>query len=205
MTFPPPPGPPNQPPPPPQPGQPPYAQPNPQFAPYGQQPAYPAAQAPYGQPVQSWQAPQPVAPAPAAGRGWVVPAVVVASLVTIGGVFAASAAGDGDGSPVADEARDAVVRLVDAMAEGDCAGVEAASTGGYFRSMNLTCEDIAGNGQWMNEAGVSFVIGEADVSGDTADVPVDIVVTSDPTQNGSGWFTVVRTGDSWRVSNDQMS
>lgn len=185
-----------------------YAQPNPQFAPYGQQPSPEApAQAPSGQPMRmGWQPAEPVPPAPAPGRGWVVPTVVVVSLLAIVGVFAASAVRESeDATTAADLARDAVVRLTDAMVEGDCAGVEDASTGGYFRAMNLTCEDIAFSGEWMSEAGVSFVVGEADVDGGTAKVPVDLVVTSDPSQSGSGYFTVVRTGESWRVSNDQMS
>lgn len=222
MSFPPPPPQPNEPPAPgpwqstpQQPGpygqppypQQPYAAPNPQFAPYGQAPP-PGQDAPpagYGQPVRpGWQPPQPVEPTPAPGRAWVVPTVVIASLVTIGGVFAASAArSDEDAPDAADGARDAVVRLTESMHQGDCAGVEAASTGGYFRSMNLTCDDIADNGAWMDEVGMSFVIGEADLDGDTAEVPVEIVVTSDPSQNTNGHFTVVRTGESWRVSNDQ--
>ena len=162
--------------------------------------------APFGQPVrQGWQPPQPVEPAPVSGRGWVVPTVVVLSLVTIGGVFAASAARESEeGADAATGARDAVVRLTDSMYQGDCAGVEAASTGGYFRSMNVTCDDIAENSRWMGEIGMSFVIGDADVEGDTAEVPVEIVVTADPTQGGRGHFTVVRTGESWRVSNDQL-
>lgn len=205
MSFPPPPPSPTDPP---APGQ---WQPTPQppAQPYGQQPyppqpptPQPYGQSPYGQQPYSQQ---PTTPATApAGRGWVVPTVVLASLVTIGGVFAASAAREGeDGADAASQARDAVVRLTESMNQGDCAGVEAASTGGYFRSMNLTCDDIADNGRWMDEVGMSFVIGEADLDGDTAEVPVEIVVTSDPSQNGSGHFTVVRTGESWRVSNDQ--
>lgn len=222
MSFPPPPPSPNDPPAPgpwqaAQPaGQQPYGQPygqaygqqpSPQFVPYGQAPAAGQAAPPaYGQPVRpGWQPPRPVEPTPEPVRGWVVPTVAIASVVTIGAVFAASAARESENSTdAATEARDAVVRLTDAMYQGDCAGVEAASTGGYFRSMNLTCDDIAGNGQWMSEVGMSFVIGEADLDGDTADVPVQIVVTSDPTQNSSGYFTVVRTGESWRVSNDQV-
>lgn len=195
--------------------QPPYGQqptpPQPPAQPYGQQPyppqpptPQPYGQSPYGQQPYGAQPAAPVAATPPAGRGWVVPTVVLASLVTIGGVFAASAAREGeDGADAASQARDAVVRLTESMHQGDCAGVEAASTGGYFRSMNLTCDDIAENGRWMDEVGMSFVIGEADLDGDTAEVPVEIVVTSDPSQNGSGHFTVVRTGESWRVSNDQ--
>lgn len=199
------------PPPPPSPTDPPAPgqwQPAPQPAPqpYGQQP-YPPQPYPPQPPTQQGYGAHPPAPMGASapeGRSWVVPAVVLASLVTIGGVFAASAARSGDDVPdAASEARDAVVRLTDSMSQGDCAGVEAASTGGYFRSMNLTCDDIAENGRWMTEMGMSFVIGDADLEGDTAEVPVQIVVTGDPTQNGSGHFTVVRTGDSWRVSNDQ--
>ncbi len=208
MSFPPPPPSPNDPPAPGpwQPGQPAGQQP------YGQQPYPPQPPAPqpsapqsYGQPYPP-QAYGPVAPPAPAGRGWVVPTVVIASLVTIGAVFAASAARESETSAdAATGARDAVVRLTEAMNQGDCEGVEAASTGGYFRSLNLTCADIADNGRWMDEVGMSFVIGEADLDGDSADVPVQIVVTSDPTQNGSGYFTVVKTGESWRVSNDQMN
>ena len=143
-------------------------------------------------------------PAPEPIRGWVVPTVVIGALVTIGAVFAASATRESaEGADTAAQARDAVVRLTTAMAEGDCAGVEAASTGGYFRTMNMTCEDIAAQADHMSAAGISFVVGEAEVDRSSADVPVEIVVTSDPTQGASGIFTVVRTGDTWRVSNDQ--
>ena len=201
MTFPPPPPTPHDPP---APGQ---WQPAPQ-QPYGQQPPpQPPYAQPYGQPVHpGWQPPQPIEPTPEPIRGWVVPTVVIGALVTIGAVFAASATREGaDSADAATQARDAVVRLTDAMYQGDCEGVQAASTGGYFRTMNLTCEDIAGNREWMDEVGMSFVIGTADVEGSSAEVPVEIVVTSDPSQGGTGYFTVVRTGDSWRVSNDQMN
>lgn len=195
MTFPPP------PPPPPDPPAPGQWQPNPQQPapqqPYGQQPA---TQQPYGQ--LPYAPPVPAASEP--GRGWVVPAVVIGSLVTIGAVFAASATREGtDSADTAAQARDAVVRLTTAMTDGDCAGVEAASTGGYFRALAMTCEDIAAQAEYMSEAGMTFVVGEAEMERDSADVPVEIVVTGDLTEGGSGIFTVVRTGDTWRVSNDQ--
>ena len=189
MTFPPP-GPPSQPP---QPGQ---------WQPASQPPMPPM---PPAAPAPGWHPAAPFDPTPAPGRGRVLPTVVVASLVVIGGVLALSATRDvAAGSDAADQARDAVVRLTSAMSEGDCEGVQAASTGGYFRAMNLTCADIADNGAAMAEVGMSFVIGEADLERDTADVPVEIIVTSDPSQGGTGVFTVVKTGDTWRVSNDQM-
>ncbi len=205
MTFPPPPPSPNDPPAP-GPWQAPQ-QPYPQ-QPYGQQaPAPYGQQPPYGQPAAQPTTPfVPLPPTAPAGGGWVVPTVVVVSLVAIAGAFAASAVRENEtGADAAADARDAVVRLTDAMYEGDCDAVQAASTGGYFRTMNLSCEEIAGNQAWMDEVGMSFVVGEADVSGDTAEVPIQFVVTSDPTQGGSGYFTVVRTGDTWRVSNDQMN
>ncbi|GEN81059.1 Rv0361 family membrane protein [Actinotalea fermentans] len=219
MTFPPPPpGPPNQPPQPgqwqpaaqpPMPPQPPYGQPPmPPQPPYPQQQAYgqpPMPPMPPAAPAPGWQPAVPFEPTPAPGRGWVVPAVVVGSLVVIGGVFALSAAGDvGAGSGAADRARDAVVRLTTAMHEGDCEGVQESTTGGYFRAMNLTCADIADNGAWMDEVGMSFVVGDAELDGASAKVPVELVAPGDPSQGGTGTFTVVRTGDTWRVSNDQM-
>lgn len=187
-----------------------YPQPQP-YRPPQPQPPLPPYQPPQGAPVPPPPAPgpaptqwQPSQAEAATGRPWLIPVVVIVSLVVIVGVFVAAAVRGDTGGDAAAQARDAVVRLTTALAEGDCAGVEGATTAGYFRSMNMTCEEVAENATWIDMVGMSFDIGEASVNGTSARVPIRIVVPEEPDQGDSGYFTVVRTGDSWRVSNDQL-
>ena len=199
---------PQQPPYPPQ-AYPQQAHPQPQLPPYqppqSQSPLPPyqppqGAPGPGAAPAAQWQSAQAGAEP---GRSWVIPVVVVASLVVIVGVFIASAL-RGEAGGAATQARDAVVRLTTGLAEGDCAGIEAATTSAYFRDMDMTCEDFAENADWIESVGMSFHVGEATVDGSTARVALRIVVTEQPDQGRAGTLTVVRTGGSWRVAGETI-
>lgn len=136
------------------------------------------------------------------GRGWVVPVVALGALAVIIGVYVV--AGSTSGRLDAEDARAVVVQLTDAMYQGDCRGVQEATSQQYWNDGGLTCADVAEVGDAMQASDVTFDVGEAEVDGEQASVRVEI---GEPQSDSDVFaetvtFEVRRSGDVWLVTAD---
>lgn len=132
------------------------------------------------------------------GRPWVIPVIVVVALLAIAGAYVGSLAFADRTS--AGDARDVAVRLTEAVVDGDCRGVQEATSQDYYDSVGWTCAQIADDGEWMRANDVTFEVGTAVVEGDTGRVPVEV---SMPGESTDGTFLVRNVSGHWIVTGEE--
>ena len=201
---------------------PPGAQPAQPQSPYQQpQSPYQQPQSPYQQPQfhqappAGWRPGAPVTSSPVTGspmpdvqpldltevptgRRWVVPVVVVGALATIVGVYAA--AGMSTDRMEGQDARAAVQLLTDSMADGDCRGVQEATSQAYWSENGFTCAAVTESAEYLESAGTVFDVGTADVDGDSATVPMTV---REGGETDEVVFELARQGGTWVVTGER--
>lgn len=132
------------------------------------------------------------------GRGWGVPVVAVGALVVIAGAYVG--AGLLSDRTAGGDARAAVVRLTEAMYDGDCTGVQEATSQSYWLDGGFTCAVVRDSGEYLRLSDATFDVGDAEVDGDTAVVPVSM--QGGPDLGETVTFEVRRVGSSWVVDGE---
>lgn len=184
---------------PPAPHQPPQEQPQfHQAPPVGWRPGAPVTGVPVtGSPGGAGAQPLELTEVPS-GRGWVVPVVVVGALATIVGVYAA--AGMSTDRMEGQDARAAVQLLTDSMADGDCRGVQEATSQAYWSENGFTCAAVTESAAYLASAGTTFDIGEAEVDGDGATVAMTVLEGG---ETDEVVFELSRQGGTWVVTGER--
>lgn len=136
--------------------------------------------------------------APVVALTVVVGVVALAAVVLI--VWVAGGRADDDGAGAT------VQRLVDAVAAGDCAGMEAATTPEYREDAHLDCDAVAESAEWLSSIDAAFTVGEVtELSESRADVAVELAYADGSGEPEGTVFTVEREDGRWLVVADSDS